>query len=201
MLASTFLISEATRPVAVRLCLGRLNPGPTGPWRSAMGTPTEGLRSRLSGMVDSEEQKETEEGEEKTKRRGEQDLVTPGGALGSSRGKGSVQDATSHPSEHRPIRPFYLALGDSPRDSFHSVMNCRKLRWRVWILICARASTPHCPCTPTRFATSKAWTFFHTFFAGFSYDDCLEQLTHIRRLIRDKSLASGRGPSRSGEAR
>jgi hypothetical protein len=160
MLASTFLISEATRPVAVRLCLGRLNPGPTGPWRSAMGTPTEGLRSRLSGMVDEEQkEKETEEGEEK--RRGEQDLVTPGGALGSSRGKGSVQDATSHPSEHRPIRPFYLALGDSPRDSF-DVMNYRKLRWRVWILICARASTPLCPCTPTRFAASKAWTFFHT---------------------------------------
>lgn len=73
-----------------------------------MGTPTEGLRSRLSGMVDGEERKETEE--EKEKRRGEQDLVTPGGARGSREGK-EVQDATSHSSEHRPIRPFRLALG------------------------------------------------------------------------------------------
>jgi hypothetical protein len=78
-------------------------------------------------MVD-EEQKETEEGEEEEKMRGEQDLVTPGGAVGSSRGKGSVQDATSHPSEHRPIRPFYLTLGDCPHDSFDAVMNYRKLR-------------------------------------------------------------------------
>lgn len=48
----------------VRLCLGRLNPGPTGPWRSPIGAPTESLRSRgwvgsigsvgatASGMVD-----------------------------------------------------------------------------------------------------------------------------------------------------
>lgn len=45
MLASTLLISDGPKPVKVRLCLGRLNPGPTGPCKSEMGAPTEGLRS------------------------------------------------------------------------------------------------------------------------------------------------------------
>lgn len=51
MLASTLLISEGPKPVKVRLCLGRLKPGPTGPWRSAMGAPTEGLRSRRGEVM------------------------------------------------------------------------------------------------------------------------------------------------------
>jgi hypothetical protein len=50
ILASTLLISDGPKPVKVRLCLGRLNPGPTGPWRSAMGAPTEGLRSRRGSV-------------------------------------------------------------------------------------------------------------------------------------------------------
>lgn len=65
MLASTFLISAGPKPVKVRLCLGRLNPGPTGPRRSAMGAPTEGLRSRRSDMIHSEKQNEEDTEEEK----------------------------------------------------------------------------------------------------------------------------------------
>lgn len=52
ILASTALISAGLNPVKVRLCLGRLKPGPTGPWRSEMGAPTEGLRSRDIGLED-----------------------------------------------------------------------------------------------------------------------------------------------------
>jgi hypothetical protein len=52
ILASTALISNGPNPVKVRLCLGRLKPGPTGPWRSDMGTPTEGRRSRDKGLED-----------------------------------------------------------------------------------------------------------------------------------------------------
>jgi hypothetical protein len=51
MLASTLLISVGPKPVKVRLCLGRLNPGPTGPWRSAIGAPTEGFRSRRGSVT------------------------------------------------------------------------------------------------------------------------------------------------------
>lgn len=48
MLASTFLISAAPKPVAVRLCLGREIPsGPTGPWRSEMGADVDGFLSRV----------------------------------------------------------------------------------------------------------------------------------------------------------
>lgn len=48
MLASTFLISAAPKPVAVRLCLGREIPsGPTGPWRSVIGAFVDGLLSRV----------------------------------------------------------------------------------------------------------------------------------------------------------
>jgi hypothetical protein len=46
MLASTILMSPGPNPVNVRLCLGRLKPGPTGPCRSEIGAPTEGRRSR-----------------------------------------------------------------------------------------------------------------------------------------------------------
>jgi hypothetical protein len=73
-----------------------------------MGTPTEGLRSRLSGMVD-EEQKETEEGEGEEKRRGEQDLVTPGGAVGSSRGKGKGSAGRDIASERTSPNPAILS--------------------------------------------------------------------------------------------
>lgn len=51
MLASTLLISDGPKPVKVRLCLGRLNPGPTGPCKSEMGAPTEGLRSWWDEVV------------------------------------------------------------------------------------------------------------------------------------------------------
>ena len=48
MLASTFLISVAPKPVAVRLCLGREIPsGPTGPWRSVMGVVVDNVLSRV----------------------------------------------------------------------------------------------------------------------------------------------------------
>ena len=48
MLASTFLISAAPKPVAVRLCLGREIPsGPTGPWMSEMGADVDGFLSRV----------------------------------------------------------------------------------------------------------------------------------------------------------
>ena len=43
-LPSTLLISPAPKPVKVRLCLGLVKPGPTGPWRS-MGAPVLGRRS------------------------------------------------------------------------------------------------------------------------------------------------------------
>jgi hypothetical protein len=46
MLASTFLISPGPKPVTVRLCLGRVNCGPTGPLRSESGALVEGLLSR-----------------------------------------------------------------------------------------------------------------------------------------------------------
>lgn len=48
MLASTDLMSDGPKPVKVRLCLGRLNPGPTGFVMSEMGAPTEGRRSRAA---------------------------------------------------------------------------------------------------------------------------------------------------------
>ena len=47
MLASTLLISDAPNPVTVRLCLGLMNSGPTGPFKSEMGALVEGLRSRV----------------------------------------------------------------------------------------------------------------------------------------------------------
>jgi hypothetical protein len=48
MLASTLLISPAPKPVKVRLCFGRVKPGPTGPCiiRDEIGAPIEGFRSR-----------------------------------------------------------------------------------------------------------------------------------------------------------
>lgn len=45
MLDSTLLISWAPNPVAVRLCFGRVNPGPTGPCRVEIGAPIEAFRS------------------------------------------------------------------------------------------------------------------------------------------------------------
>lgn len=42
--------SFTPKPVTVRLCFGRLNPGPTGPFRSDNGADIEGVRSRP--MVD-----------------------------------------------------------------------------------------------------------------------------------------------------
>lgn len=45
MLDSTALMSWAPNPVAVRLCFGRVNPGPTGPCKVEIGAPMEGLRS------------------------------------------------------------------------------------------------------------------------------------------------------------
>lgn len=39
-------MSPAPKPVAVRLCFGRVKPGPTGPDRVEMGALVEGLRSR-----------------------------------------------------------------------------------------------------------------------------------------------------------
>jgi hypothetical protein len=51
MLASTLLISLGPKPVTVRLCLGRVMLGPTGPLRSAMGALVEGLRSRGEGAT------------------------------------------------------------------------------------------------------------------------------------------------------
>lgn len=46
MLDSTALMSPAPNPVAVRLCLGLVKPGPTGPTKVEMGALVEGLRSR-----------------------------------------------------------------------------------------------------------------------------------------------------------
>jgi hypothetical protein len=47
MLASTLLISPAPKPVNVRLCLGRVKPGPTGPCiNEETGEPIEGFLSR-----------------------------------------------------------------------------------------------------------------------------------------------------------
>lgn len=51
MLASTLLISLGPKPVTVRLCFGRVKPGPTGPWSSASGALVEGLRSRGVGLA------------------------------------------------------------------------------------------------------------------------------------------------------
>lgn len=51
MLASTLLISPGPKPVAVRLCLGRVKPGPTGPCSWEIGAPMEGFRSRGSRWV------------------------------------------------------------------------------------------------------------------------------------------------------
>lgn len=36
------------------MCLGRVKPGPTGPWRVEIGAPIEGLRSRGVAVVDDE---------------------------------------------------------------------------------------------------------------------------------------------------
>lgn len=47
MLDSTLLISEGPKPVAVRLCLGLVNSGPTGPLSSLIGALVEGLLSRV----------------------------------------------------------------------------------------------------------------------------------------------------------
>ena len=51
MLDSTLLISEGPKPVAVRLCFGLVNSGPTGPWSSEMGAFVEGLLSRVEVEV------------------------------------------------------------------------------------------------------------------------------------------------------
>ena len=75
-----------------------------------MGVPTEGLRSRRSDMVNSEKQNEEDAEEEK---RGEGCKIWwhQAGGLGSRQGKREVQDATSPPIEHHPIRPFILLWG------------------------------------------------------------------------------------------
>src|SRR5271170_2701480 len=52
---STLLISSGPTPVAVRLCLGLLKPGPTGPCNCEMGAPTEGLRSLVGLSTRAEE--------------------------------------------------------------------------------------------------------------------------------------------------
>ena len=39
-------MSAAPKPVAVRACFGRVNPGPTGPLSSDIGALVESLRSR-----------------------------------------------------------------------------------------------------------------------------------------------------------
>ena len=50
---STLLISEAPKPVRVRLCLGREMPaGPTDPWMSTIGAPTDGRRSLVGILSD-----------------------------------------------------------------------------------------------------------------------------------------------------
>ena len=46
MLDSTALMSPGPKPVAVRLCFGRVKPGPTGPAKVEIGALVEGLRSR-----------------------------------------------------------------------------------------------------------------------------------------------------------
>ncbi len=46
MLDSTALMSPGPKPVAVRLCFGRVKPGPTGPDNVDIGALVEGLRSR-----------------------------------------------------------------------------------------------------------------------------------------------------------
>ena len=51
MLDSTLLISEGPKPVAVRLCLGLVNSGPTGPLSSEMGALVEGRLSRVEVEV------------------------------------------------------------------------------------------------------------------------------------------------------
>ena len=45
ILASTPLMSPLPNPVNVRLCFGRENSGPTGPWSSEIGALVDGLRS------------------------------------------------------------------------------------------------------------------------------------------------------------
>lgn len=50
MLFSTFLISPALKPVTVRLCLGLVKSGPTGPLSSLIGALVDCLRSR-GGVV------------------------------------------------------------------------------------------------------------------------------------------------------
>jgi hypothetical protein len=50
--ASTLLISDAPKPVIVRLCLGLVMPaGPIGPESSATGADVDGLRERTVGVV------------------------------------------------------------------------------------------------------------------------------------------------------
>jgi hypothetical protein len=44
-------MSAAPKPVAVRLCFGRLKPGPTGPTNVEMGAPIEGFRSLGAGAT------------------------------------------------------------------------------------------------------------------------------------------------------
>jgi len=51
ILASTLLMSPGPKPVTVRLCLGLLKAGPTGPLRSESGALVEGLRSRGEGAA------------------------------------------------------------------------------------------------------------------------------------------------------
>ena len=51
MLDSTFLISLAPKPVAVRACLGLVKSGPTGPLRSEIGALVDILRSRVPLVV------------------------------------------------------------------------------------------------------------------------------------------------------
>ena len=51
MLDSTFFMSAAPRPVAVRACLGLVKSGPTGPLSSEIGALVDILRSRVPLVV------------------------------------------------------------------------------------------------------------------------------------------------------
>lgn len=58
MLASTFLISWAPKPVAVRLCFGLVKPGPTGPLSSEIGALVDGFLVRVEVAIGSEGRRE-----------------------------------------------------------------------------------------------------------------------------------------------
>lgn len=52
ILASTFWISFAPKPVTVRLCFGLVKSGPTGPFKSEIGALVEGLLARVSVAIE-----------------------------------------------------------------------------------------------------------------------------------------------------